>query len=162
ADFAFAPTTVDAGAPVSFAASVSAPASGFTVAWDFGDGADATGLTATHAFLTAGSHVVALVVKSAEGATARVEHRVDVIALPETEGRAVKGLVTVLAPYGPGDADAMHAAPRGLTVQLVTRGKNVGATRTDASGAYALDRLPGAAVGSNDIVVQSGGKTVGG
>ena len=59
------------GVEVSFDASASADADGSIVswAWDFGDGATATGETATHTYDSAGTYLVRLVVTDDEGLT---------------------------------------------------------------------------------------------
>jgi len=75
AAFTTTPNAPIAGASVSFDGSSSASAkAGGTIAsyaWDFGDGATATGSKATHAYATAGTYTVRLNVTDDEGKTAQ-------------------------------------------------------------------------------------------
>jgi MYXO-CTERM domain-containing protein len=65
--------SVELNAPVAFDASGSFDADGALAAyaWDFGDGATATGAQAQHAYTRPGSYLVALTVTDAQGATAQ-------------------------------------------------------------------------------------------
>jgi len=69
------PTTAAKNQTVTFSGvgshDAETPTSGLDYAWDFdGDGSkDATGISATHAFATTGSHLVTLTVSDGEGAT---------------------------------------------------------------------------------------------
>ena len=66
--FTFSPTAPASGAAVSFNASASTGGA-TTIAWDFGDGGIAVGLTATHAFAQNGTYQVKLTLtKSGQGA----------------------------------------------------------------------------------------------
>lgn len=68
ARFTVTPTSARAGEAVSFNASTSA-GSPVTYAWNFGDGSEGTGLTASHTYAAAGSYTVRLTItKSGTGA----------------------------------------------------------------------------------------------
>jgi PKD repeat protein len=71
--FTMSPTNPRTGDTVNFNASGSTSSSGATITqftWDFGDGATASGATATHAFATARTFIVRLTVSDSLGRTA--------------------------------------------------------------------------------------------
>jgi PKD repeat protein len=66
------PYTADAGSAIAFAATATDPgaadtAAGFTYAWDFGDGATASGASPSHAFASVGTYTVTLTTTDASG-----------------------------------------------------------------------------------------------
>ena len=73
---------------------------GLTYAWDFGDGATANGVTATHEYATAGTYPVRLTVTDDGGATATVQRSVTVSAPapPDQPGEPGHGAVPVRQP----------------------------------------------------------------
>ena len=82
--FSVSPSAARTGAPVAFNAGSSSDAVGTIVAytWNFGDGAIATGLTASHAYARPGSYMVALTVTNDAGQTATSTQTVTVYAAP--------------------------------------------------------------------------------
>ena len=82
--FSVSPSTTRTGAPVGFNAGSSSDTVGTIVAyaWNFGDGASASGLTATHAYASPGSYTVALTVTNDAGQTATATQTVTVYAPP--------------------------------------------------------------------------------
>ena len=77
--------TQTVGAQVAFDASKSTDASGTitSYAWDFGDGATATGVSVTHDFAAAGDYTVVLTVTDDKGATAQDKLLVTVVDPPK-------------------------------------------------------------------------------
>ena len=71
ASFTFSPASPDPGDVVHFDASASSDPDGSITSytWDFGDGTTGSGVTADHAFPTAGTYTVTLTVRDNEGAT---------------------------------------------------------------------------------------------
>ncbi len=63
ASFAYSPSSVQAGQPVTFTASASGGTSAFTFSWSFGDGTTGTSSPVTHTYSSAGSYTAALTVK---------------------------------------------------------------------------------------------------
>jgi PKD repeat protein len=85
ASFTATPTTVGAGAPVSFDGSSSHEPGGSIVSysWDFGDGTPAgSGATTSHTYATAGTYTVKLTVTDQSGATDSTTHTVTVVSGP--------------------------------------------------------------------------------
>ena len=73
ADFVFSPTNPAIGQSVSFNGAASTASAGHTIAsysWDFGDGGRGSGLTASHAYGSAGAFNVVLTVSDEAGQTA--------------------------------------------------------------------------------------------
>jgi PKD repeat protein len=73
ADFVFSPTSPAIGQNVSFNGAASTASAGHTIAsysWDFGDGGRGSGLTASHAYGSAGAFNVVLTVTDEAGQTA--------------------------------------------------------------------------------------------
>jgi len=65
ADFSWLPVAPFVGDTVTFTGTVEAGTPPFTFAWDFGDGATGTGITATHTYTAAGTFSVTLTVSNA-------------------------------------------------------------------------------------------------
>src|SRR6266496_2943049 len=63
ASFAYSPSSVQAGQPVTFTASAGGGTSPFTFSWSFGDGSAGTGSPVTHTYSSAGSYTTSLTVK---------------------------------------------------------------------------------------------------
>jgi len=81
ADFVFSPTNPAIGQSVSFNGAASAASAGHTIAsysWDFGDGGRGNGLTASHAYGSAGAFNVVLTVTDEAGQTGVVSKSVPV------------------------------------------------------------------------------------
>jgi PKD repeat protein len=81
ASFVFSPAAPGVNQDVFFNASSSAPAVGRTIvsyAWDFGDGAAGTGITANHAYGRGGTFTVTLVVRDDIGQSANTSRSVTV------------------------------------------------------------------------------------
>ena len=82
--FSVSPSAARTDAPVSFNAGSSSDTVGTIVAytWNFGDGASASGLTASHTYASPGSYMVALTVTNDAGQTATSTQTVTVYAPP--------------------------------------------------------------------------------
>ena len=81
--FAFSPSAPQVAQTVSFTGELSRAASGHSVAsyaWNFGDGATASGVTTTHAFSSAGTFTVVLTVSDDVGLAGSATQAVTVIA----------------------------------------------------------------------------------
>ena len=81
ASFTVSPASPAPNQTIFFNASASRPAAGRTIvsyAWDFGDGQSGTGVQPSHAYSTAGSYVVTLVVTDDAGRTAVATQTVSV------------------------------------------------------------------------------------
>jgi len=85
----FSPANPLVGEQVRFAARVSGGVSPHRFGWNFGDGATATGASATHAFSSAGSFLVTLSVTDDYGATVTLTRTVTV-SLPPGRRRGVR------------------------------------------------------------------------
>jgi PKD repeat protein len=78
-----APADPRALEPVSFRAVGNDAMGGIaSLAWDFGDGTNATGLEPTHAYARAGDYVVSLVARNAAGATAEANTTLRIANVP--------------------------------------------------------------------------------
>jgi hypothetical protein len=87
ARFTFAPPTPQVNQAVTFDASTSSdPDAGdtLTYAWTFGDGATTTGVSASHAFASAGPFTVTLTVSDGKGGTHSTSQAVTVAPAPPT------------------------------------------------------------------------------
>ena len=82
ADFVFSPATSVAGDPVTFAASVAGGTPPYVLAWDFGDGSTAAGVSVSHVFATAGSYNAVLIASDAGSQTRTVTKTVSVSSAP--------------------------------------------------------------------------------
>ncbi len=82
AAFTFSPTSPTAGQSVSFngAGSTDTGATITSYSWAFGDGATASGVSASHTYLAAGTYTVTLTIRDSAGATNSVSHAVTVSA----------------------------------------------------------------------------------
>src|SRR5438094_1988384 len=63
ARFAYSPSSIQAGQPVTFTASAGGGTSPFTFSWSFGDGSAGTGSPVMHTYSSAGSYTTSLTVK---------------------------------------------------------------------------------------------------
>src|SRR5207302_726752 len=61
--FTFSPSSPQVGQPVTFTATASGGTAPYAFTWNFGDGTNGNGATATHTYLTAGTYIVALTTK---------------------------------------------------------------------------------------------------
>jgi uncharacterized delta-60 repeat protein len=96
------PTTVQAGAPVSFAGAATDPDGTIaTYSWNFGDGSTATTATPTHSFAHAGTYAVTLTVTDDDALTATTSRTVTVTPAP-----------LVAAPPGPRFSHVFETARR--------------------------------------------------
>lgn len=77
---AFTSTVTDQSVLVDGSSSTDSDGTVAGYAWNFGDGATATGATATHVYDTAGDHTVTLTVTDDDGATGQVSHVVTTTA----------------------------------------------------------------------------------
>jgi len=78
ADFTFTPASPEVGEAVAFAAAASGGTPAYEYAWDFGDGVLGVGLSASHAYATAGTYNVTLTVTDAQPVAVTVVHAVTV------------------------------------------------------------------------------------
>lgn len=77
------PSTGTTGADQSFSASVSDRWSPLdTTTWEFGDGAQATGTTASHSYANAGTYTVTIIAKDAAGNTTRTTRQITIADPP--------------------------------------------------------------------------------
>ena len=79
-------------------------AGALTYAWDFGDGATGTGVTASHTYASAGTYTVGLTVTDNGGLTDTITHDVTVTA-PGTPAVLAQDAFTRSVAAGWGDAD---------------------------------------------------------
>jgi len=87
ADFVFSPTNPQIGQSVNFNASTSKAGAGHQIssyAWDFGDGGKGSGVSPTHAYGTAGTYNVVLIVTDEAGQTATASKGVPVAVTTST------------------------------------------------------------------------------
>jgi PKD repeat protein len=113
---AFTSSVADLQVSVDGAGSTDADGSVASYAWDFGDGATATGATASHAYPTPGTYTVRLTVTDDDGATGSVEHAVTATA-PRVNAAptaaftsTVSGLTATVNGSGSSDADGSVAS----------------------------------------------------
>jgi len=99
-DFAFSPAAPAVGEAVQFTASAGSPGAAF--AWDFGDGASTDGATASHAFASAGEHLVTLTVTLAGGAVVHKAEDVHVGGVGAAGGSAGIDFIWSPAAFSPG------------------------------------------------------------
>ncbi|MGB9135286.1 MAG: PKD domain-containing protein [Candidatus Bathyarchaeia archaeon] len=171
ASFTVSATQVYTGTTVNFDASESYDSDGIVVAyfWTFGDGANATGMTASHAYADDGSYVTTLVATDDDGATGtssitiRVLNRLPVASFTESATTVNTGEVVnlnAMASYDPdgtiasyfwsfGDGTNATGVTVGhayiddgsYTVTLTVTDDN-GATRTATATKNVLNRSP--------------------
>ncbi|HEX3482031.1 MAG TPA: PKD domain-containing protein [Kofleriaceae bacterium] len=129
------PTAVAIGEAVAFDGSASSDPDGSVVAyrWDFGDGAQATAATASHAYAAAGAYVATLTVTDDAGSTATSALTISV-ADTVAPAIAITGAV-----FTPAVSDNVGV----VKVEWRFDGALV-ATATAAPFSYALDLTPGA------------------
>ncbi|MFM9919167.1 PKD domain-containing protein [Lacisediminihabitans sp. H27-G8] len=77
---AFTTTATDLAVAVNGSGSTDTDGTVASYAWDFGDGATASGSTANHTFAAAGTYTISLTVTDDKGATGMVTHPVSVLA----------------------------------------------------------------------------------
>ncbi|WP_123380363.1 LamG-like jellyroll fold domain-containing protein, partial [Pseudokineococcus lusitanus] len=115
------------------AAASSDPEGPVTYAWTFGDGATATGVTASHTYRSGGSYEVALVVTDSEGQRARTTRTVQALAPAPTDAY---GAAVVAA--GPDLFWRLDQAADGTTPDATPQGRQpgrvLGGLRTEAPG----------------------------
>jgi len=135
ASFTVTPTPVQMNVQATFDASASTPgtnATSLTYAWTFGDGATATGRTATHTFTTVGTFVVTLTVTNDRGLSASAVQSVTVATSPAPTGDFIITPLPVVA----GDLVSFNAsgvrASSGRTI--VSDNWNFGDNTAGASG----------------------------
>ncbi|WP_374948018.1 PKD domain-containing protein [Agreia sp.] len=104
-------------------------------AWDFGDGATATGATPVHHYTTAGDHTVKLTVTDNTGATDSVEHAVTTVLPNVPPVAAFKTVATNLTLAV--DASAASDSDGTITGYAWNFGDGATATGATASHAYA-------------------------
>jgi len=110
ADFTESAETVDTGEDIHFNATVSYDPDGDIVSyfWDFGDGNNATGVTATHSYVDNGTYIVTLAVTDDEGATdsanatKMVRNRPPVARFIESSEKVLTGNTII---FNAGDSD---------------------------------------------------------
>jgi PKD repeat protein len=141
-----------AGQPIAFDASGSSDPDGdpLTYAWDFGDGATATGQSPLHAYQTAGSFTVALTVTDNRGASATATGQAQIVA-----AQLGRGLITGRVF---GDVDGLPLAA--AVVTLIAVDANTGpfdqsTAQTDSLGRFVLSTPTGLA----SFTVAKGGWT---
>src|SRR5205807_7157385 len=79
-NFAFNPSSPEAGQPVTFTASASGGTSPYSFSWSFGDGGTAAVNPATHTYSSSGSFVVTVTARDATGVSATSSQTVTVAA----------------------------------------------------------------------------------
>jgi PKD repeat protein len=102
-------------------------------AWEFGDGAKATGSTASHAYATGGTYTVTLVVTDDRGATATRTSTVTVTAPPVVTAAAKDGFGRTVA-NGWGSAETGGAWTRTGTASQYAVANGVGTQFLGAAG----------------------------
>ena len=85
-------------------------------AWDFGDGAAGTGVTATHAYSAAGTYPVTLTVTDERGASASVAHNVVVVGAASSVQVSDAFERTVTTGFGTADRGGAWSATSGTSV----------------------------------------------
>ncbi|WEO76945.1 PKD domain-containing protein [Cryobacterium sp. SO2] len=146
-------TTAATALTVNVDATGSADADGTIAgyAWDFGDGATATGVTASHGYPTAGDYTVTLTVTDDDGATAAIVHTVTVAAAPTATSFATDAFGRVVT-GGLGLADQGGAwTVSGSTGNYAVTG-GTGTLRAPTAGSTVTATLPG--VSSTDTEVR--------
>jgi len=96
ASFTASPSSGPAPLSVSFNASSSYDSDGSiaTYEWDFGDGGRGSGMTTSHTYTVAGTHLARLTVTDNNGATGSVSHSIIVTAAPTVQYRVTVGQIT--------------------------------------------------------------------
>ena len=109
--FTFSPTQPAINQDVLFTAAGAGTVVGATFSWDFGDGVNGTGLTATHRFVRAGTYTVTLRVSSGVGQTATTSRTITVSAnLPGGQVRFTH------SPTNPGPNDTVFFNASATTI----------------------------------------------
>ena len=146
-------TAAPAGLSVSVDGSGSSDPDGTITgyAWDFGDGATAAGVTASHTYAAEGSYTVTLTVVDNSGATGSTTKQVAVSAPPPAGALAQDAFARTVA-NGWGSADVGGAwASTGTASRFSVDGAR--ALHTLAAGATNVSALAGVASTSTDIRV---------
>ena len=153
---AFTAATSDLAVQVDGSGSSDADGSVASYAWDFGDGATASGATASHTYATAGTYLVSLTVTDDAGATGSTAHQVSVTAptVNQPPVAAFTAATTDLAVQvdGSGSSDADGS------VASYAWGFGDGAT---ASGATAAHTFATAGTYTVSLTVTDGGGATG-
>jgi PKD repeat protein len=151
--------SVDAGASSDPDGSIA------SYAWEFGDGATATGVTASHTYAAAGTYTVKLTVTDNSGTTGTISHQVTVTAPPPADALAADAFGRTVAAGGWGSADigGAWALTGGSSAFSVTDGAGVvtlapSYTRVARLGLTATDAVVRASV-SADSTATGGAAT---
>ena len=141
ADAQARPTDAQVGEDIVFDGSGSTDdrqaASELTYAWDFGDGATASGQTAHHAYATAGSFTATLTVTDADGATST---DTVVITVTGSADLVVSGITTV---QNTGTGGSNGKPKEGDKVRIRATVRNTGSVAAPATTtAFTLDGTP--------------------
>ncbi|MDQ1572032.1 MAG: hypothetical protein QOF79_2706 [Actinomycetota bacterium] len=155
---AFTPSCALLACSVNGSASSDTDGSIVTYAWDFGDGATATGVTASHTYGAAASYPITLTVTDNSGATNAVTHSVAVVAgstalANDTFNRTVTGGFGTASPAGgawtsTGTVADLAVTPGAGTIALPAGGRagaylgTVSSTSVDVLTKVAFSRVP--------------------
>ena len=150
AAFSYEPSQVAANAPVRFDAAASSDPDGAiaSYAWDFGDGATATGSVAEHRFTEGGLHTVTLIVTDSGGATSQTSQ--SVLVSESAVSSPVAQFTPTALTVDPGETvwlDASASTSEGGTIDQYIWDFGDGATASGATvshryasaGTYAVD-----------------------
>ena len=149
----FTASTQGLGVVVDASASADADGSVASYAWDFGDGATASGRTAEHAYAADGSYTVTLVATDDDGATATATREVTATAPAPSGVLALDAFErTSSGTFGVADTGGSWTAQGGGAASSTSGGE---ASVSVPAGRSSTDRLPAVQAGDVDLVVTS-------
>ena len=149
---AFTPTVTGLVVQVDGAASSDPDGTIALYAWDFGDGATATGATASHTYATAGTVTVKLTVTDNQGATGTVSHAVTVTSAAGPVALAADTFTrTVSSGWGTGELGGAWSTVGSAANFSVAGG--VGNQQVSTAGSTVATYLSGVSSTSTDLQV---------